>query len=99
MLALSETTGVTSGARVTKISPEVLADAVAGRKASVVILLADQAAGSAAYGIKNQDARGWFVYNALTQHAGRTQAQLRSFMETRASSYQSFWAANMIIAT
>src|ERR1700680_2956007 len=51
-----------------KIAPEVLADTAGGNNASVVILLADQADVSAAYGIKDQDARGWFVYNTLIQH-------------------------------
>ena len=69
------------------------------RRASVVILLADQADVSAAYGIKDQDARGWFVYNTLTSHAARTQAQLRAFLEAQGITYQSFWAANMIVAT
>ena len=61
-----------------KIAPEVLADTVEGRSASVVIFLADQADVSAAYAMKDQDARGWFVYNTLTQHAARTQAGLNS---------------------
>ena len=60
-----------------KIAPEVLADTADGKSASVVILLADQADVSAAYAMKDQDARGWFVYNTLTQHAARTQASLR----------------------
>ena len=82
-----------------KIAPEVLADTANGKSASVVILLADQADVSAAYAMKDQDARGWFVYNTLTQHAARTQAPLKAFLTARGSSHQSFWAANMIIAT
>ena len=82
-----------------KIAPEVLADTADGKSASVVILLADQADVSAAYGMKDQDARGWFVYNTLTQHAARTQAGLQAFLTARGASYQSFWAANMIVAT
>ena len=82
-----------------KIAPEVLADTADGKNASVVILLTDQADVSAAYGMKDQDARGWFVYNTLTQHAARTQAGLQAFLTARGTSYQSFWAANMIVAT
>ena len=82
-----------------KIAPEVLADTADGKNASVVILLADQADVSAAYGMKDQDARGWFVYNTLTQHAARTQAGLQAFLTAQGASYQSFWAANMIVAT
>ncbi|MGZ5512882.1 MAG: S8 family serine peptidase, partial [Chthoniobacterales bacterium] len=87
------------GAFAAKIAPEVLVDTAAGSKAPVVILLAEQADVSAAYGIKDQNARGWFVYNTLTQHAARTQALLRAFLEAKGISYQSFWAANMIVAT
>ena len=46
-----------------KIAPEVLADTADGRSASVIILLADQADVNAGYGMRNQDAQGWFVYN------------------------------------
>ena len=77
----------------------MLADTADGKSASVVILLADQADVSAAYRMKDQDARGWFVYNTLTQHAARTQADLQAFLTARGVSYQSFWAANMIVAT
>jgi subtilisin family serine protease len=81
-----------------KIAPEVLADTADGKNASVVILLADQADVSAAYVMKDQDARGWFVYNTLTQHAARTQVDLQAFLTAQGASYQSFWAANMIVA-
>jgi serine protease AprX len=82
-----------------KIAAEVLADTAGGKSASVVIFLAEQADVSAAYGMKDQDARGWFVYNTLSQHAARTQADLLAFLTAQGVSYQSFWAANMIVAT
>jgi serine protease AprX len=82
-----------------KIAPQVLADTDDGASASVVILLADQADVSAAYEMRDQDARGWFVYNTLTQHAARTQVSLQAFLEAQGVSYQSFWVANMIVAT
>ena len=84
---------------VAKIAPEVVADTANGNNASVVILLADQADVSAAYGMKDQDARGWFVFNTLTQHAARTQAALQVLLTAQGVSFQSFWAANMIVAT
>ena len=89
----------TTGVSANKIAPSVLADASSADKASVIILLREQADVSAAYAIKDQDARGWFVYNTLTQHAERTQRPLRAFLDTRHITYQSFWAANMIAAT
>jgi len=82
-----------------KIAPEVLAETAGGQNASIVVLLADQADVSAAYEMKDQDARGWFVYNTLTQHAARTQLGLKTFLTARGASYQSFWAANMIVTT
>jgi serine protease AprX len=82
-----------------KIAPDVRAETADGGSVSIVILLADQADVSAAHEIADQDARGWFVYNTLTQHAERTQAALRADLETRGVIYQSFWAANMIVAS
>jgi uncharacterized repeat protein (TIGR01451 family) len=82
-----------------KIAPEVLADTAGGQSASIVVLLADQADVSAAYAMKDQDARGWFVYNTLTQHAARTQLGLKTFLTARGAGYQSFWAANMIVTS
>jgi subtilisin family serine protease len=82
-----------------KISREVLADTADSKNASVVIFLSDQADVSAAYGLRDQDARGWFVYNTLTRHAARTQAELQAVLTARGVSYQSFWVANMIVAT
>jgi subtilisin family serine protease len=84
---------------IAKIAPEVLAETDSNGSASIVILMAEQADVSAAYSMKDQDARGWFVYNTLTQHAARTQAALRAELDSRGVSYQSFWAANMIVAT
>src|SRR5262249_6629082 len=83
----------------TKIAPEVLVDTSQGKSGSVVIFLADQADVTAAYRIKDQDARGWFVYNTLSQHAVQSQAGLRGFLTAHGIAYRSFWAANMITAT
>ena len=82
-----------------RIAPQVLSDTADGKSTSVVILLADQADVSAAYEMKDQDARGWFVYHTLTQHAARTQVGLQGFLKSRSATYQSFWAANMLVAT
>lgn len=81
-----------------KVSPQVMEDTAGGKTASIVILLADQADVSAAYDIKDHDARGWFVYNTLTDHAKKTQAGLGTLLDSRGIKYKSFWAANMLIA-
>ncbi|HLN97088.1 MAG TPA: S8 family serine peptidase [Pyrinomonadaceae bacterium] len=82
-----------------KISPQVLDATANGAPTPIVIMLADQADVSLAYEIKNQDARGWYVYNALTEHAARTQAGLQQFLKSEGVPFQSFWAANMLVAT
>lgn len=81
-----------------KVAPEVIEDTLNGRSASVVIFMADQADVSAAYDMKDQDARGWYVYNTLKDNAERTQADLKSFLTARGVEYRSFWVANMLIA-
>src|SRR5690242_2326834 len=78
-----------------KIAPEVMAETANGKSASIVIFLADQADVSAAYSMKDQDARGWFVYNTLSQHAAKTQAELKVLLTARGINYESFWVANM----
>ena len=88
-----------SGAPASKIAPEVLADTADGRIASVIILLADQADVSAGHAMRDQGARGWFVYDTLTQHAARTQIGLRNFLNSKGVTYQSFWVVNMLVAT
>ena len=82
-----------------KIGRDVLAEMSGGESASVVIFLTEQADVGAAYNIKNEDERGWFVYNTLIKHAERTQTDLKSFLTSRGVEFQSFWAANMIVAT
>lgn len=84
---------------VAKIAPRVLSDTSGDKSTSVVILLADQADVSAADDMEDQDARGWFVYNTLTQHAARTQIDLQDFLKSQGATYQSFWVANAIQVT
>jgi serine protease AprX len=80
-----------------KIQPEVLQATSDGKSASVIVLLADQADLSKAYGIKDQDARGWYVYNTLRDHATRSQAPLRAALTPLGVSVKSMWAANAIV--
>jgi serine protease AprX len=81
-----------------KISESVLRDTGDGRTTSFVIYLRDQADLSAAYAMKGQNARGWYVYRTLRAHAARTQVPLRAVLDARGASYTSYWAANMIVA-
>jgi serine protease AprX len=88
-----------NAAAVSKIDPSVLQETADGKAASVIVLLADQADVSSAHAMRDQDARGWFVYNTLRQHAERTQAGLRTYLKAQGVSFRTFWAANMIEVT
>ena len=63
-----------------KVENRVLSDTARGREASVMIHLTQQANLSAAYGMKDQDARGWYVYRTLKREADRTQAPIRRLL-------------------
>src|SRR5262249_31623965 len=81
-----------------KISSSVLRDTAGGRTASIVVYLRDQADLSRAYAMRDQNARGWYVYRTLKAHAARTQAPLRAWLKSRHAPYRSFWAANVIVS-
>src|ERR1044072_1201218 len=70
-MAWSVPTATGPAAVTAKIAPDVLAETADGSSASIVILLADQADVSAAHEMKDQDARGWFVYNTPREPAGQ----------------------------
>src|SRR5690242_17108680 len=94
--------GVAPSARATdasvKISSSVLRETAGGRTTPIVVYLRDQANLSRAYGMRDQDARGWYVYRTLKAHAARTQAPLRAWLKSRHAPYRSFWAANVIVS-
>ena len=81
-----------------KIENRVLSDTAGGRETSIVINLTQQADLSAAYGMRDQDAQGWYVYRTLKRTADRTQAPIKALLEAQGLSYKSFWAANTIVA-
>ena len=81
------------------VDGKILDQLAANGKASFVIYLKDQADLSAAYGMKNQDARGWYVYKTLKAEAARTQAPIKAMLASRGIGYRSFWVANVIMAT
>ena len=81
-----------------KIENRVLNDTTSGRETSIVINLTQQANLSAAYGMRDQDAQGWYVYRTLKRTADRTQAPIKALLKAQGVSYKSFWAANTIVA-
>lgn len=80
----------------TKVSPKVLAETADGKTTPIVVMLSDQVDVSAANEMSDQDARGWYVYNTLTQHAAATQVGLQQLLKSEGVDFQSFWAVNMI---
>jgi serine protease AprX len=91
--------GVPTANQASKIDPVVLRDTADGKSTSVMVLMADQANVDAANSMKDEDARGWYVYNTLTSHAERTQASLRASLAAQGVTYRSFWGVNAIEVT
>jgi uncharacterized repeat protein (TIGR01451 family) len=85
-----------------KIAPEVLAQLEQEGQGTFLVYLAEQADLSPAYSIRDWNARGWFVYHALSEVAGRTQPavlQALNSLQTagHVSRVQSFWIINLIV--
>ena len=80
-----------------KVQNRVLSDTASGGQSSFIVELAQQADLSRAYWMKDQDARGWYVYNTLRRTAAKTQAPLRAMLDTQGVQYRSFWVANELI--
>src|SRR6266566_734879 len=79
-----------------KIEQRVRKDMASGQPASIVIYVTSQADVSKAYDMKDENARGWFVYRTLREHAARTQAPIIKLLQSRGVPYQSYWVANVI---
>jgi len=60
-----------------------------------MIIFEEQADLTAAFSMP-WEARGRFVYEALTTHADQTQADVVAFLDQNAVSYKSFWIQNVI---
>ena len=80
-----------------KVQNRVLSDTSAGRDSSFIVELTQQADLSKAYSMKDQDARGWYVYRTLKRTAEQTQAPLKAMLDAQGVSYRSFWVANEIV--
>ena len=47
--------------------------------------------------MKDQNARGWYVYRTLKRTAEKTQGPLKAMLDAQGVSYKSFWVANEIV--
>src|SRR6476659_8251346 len=74
-----------------KVERAVLDDTANGKSASFVVLMADQVNLNAAYGMKDQDTRGWYVYSTLAVQANRTQAGVQAMLKAQGAPHRSFW--------
>jgi subtilisin family serine protease len=82
-----------------KIAPVVLQDTANGKTAQFMVVLADQANVQSAHSMRDQNARGWYVYNTLRSHADRTQAGIRAALDASKTPYRSFWVNNSLLVT
>jgi subtilisin family serine protease len=84
-----------------KIDPALaraFADAADGN-VEMLVVLADQADLSAAREIHGKEAKGRFVFQTLTAHAARTQADLVAELVRERVSHRPFWIANFLAVT
>src|SRR5438067_3119114 len=79
------------------IQNRVLRDTAGGQSSSFIIELSKQADLSRAYAMKDQNARGWYVYRTLKRTAAETQGPLIAMLKSQGVSYRSFWVANEIV--
>jgi len=63
--------------------------------ADFMVVLAEKPDLSPAYTMGWEE-RGWFVYNALTEVAERSQARARAYLDSRGLTYEAFWIDNDI---
>jgi subtilisin family serine protease len=65
--------------------------------AEFIVYLREQADLSAAYAIRNWEARGAFVYQTLKTWAERTQGPLRADLRARRVAFHPFWIVNAVL--
>ncbi|MDQ5825563.1 MAG: S8 family serine peptidase [Chloroflexota bacterium] len=82
-----------------KIESKVLVQTLDGKSTSFVVLMTEKANLTPAYGMKDQDARGWFVYNTLRETANRSQAGIRATLDAKGVQYKTLWIANALVVT
>ncbi|HEX8228228.1 MAG TPA: S8 family serine peptidase [Chloroflexia bacterium] len=82
-----------------KIESKVLLETLDGKSTSFVVLMSEKANLTPAYGMKDQDARGWYVYNTLRETANRSQAGIRASLDAKGVQYKTLWIANALVVT
>ena len=79
-----------------RVDPRLQEELSAAQSGKFLVFLADRPDLSAAYAIDDWNQRGEYVYRTLTEHAERSQHDLRAWLDARGLSYQSLWIANAV---
>src|SRR4051794_7539020 len=82
-----------------KIERRVLDDTASGKSAQFLVLFGQIPDLSKGYAIKDQDERGWFVYDTLKAAADRSQAGVQAMLSGVRVPYQSLWVANALVVS
>ena len=99
-LVLVSTSGAAPAASgLQKVDAQVLRAVQGGASTTYWAILRDKADLSAAPGISDWNARGWYVYNRLVGVARDSQGALRSLLKSQGVRYTSFWIINAIQIT
>jgi len=88
-----------AGEQGARIEPRVLEAIGASGEATFWVLLHERANLAPAYQLRNDEARGTFVYRKLREVASQSQAGLRSLLDAHGASYRPFWIVNAIRVT
>ncbi len=79
-----------------RLDPRIFAGKAAGKTASFLVVMREQADLSGAEALPSKDEKGRFVFEALRAQAETTQAPLRAALDAAGVRYRSFYLVNML---
>ena len=79
-----------------RVDPWVIDTATLNGETEFLVYLSEQADLSEAQALTSKDAKGWFVYETLSELAQRTQAPVLAELAELDVEHRSYWVANMI---
>jgi serine protease AprX len=82
-----------------KIQEWVLEHTRDGARSEFFIVLRERADLALAEQLPTKEAKGWFVYEALTETADRTQKPVRDWLDARGVPYRAFYIVNALLVT
>ncbi len=83
----------------TRVDKQIMRDLAAApdKHTDFFVFLREQPDLSGAYAIEDWGTRGWYVYQALQQHAQQSQKKLRRWLDEEAIAYTPLWIVNALI--